>query len=445
MTRCKPALAAILLGAAVLLAACSASASPAPATNLFGSRLVPPYNPAASVEGLPGRRTAPPTAEPLAVATAVPPASVAPERLNIVLLGADERETWSEGPPRTDAIMVVSADRGTKSVQVVSIPRDLWVGIPGFGQERINVAYRVAELYEPGSGPDTAGETVSAFLGIPVAKYVVVNFRAVREIVDALGGLEVNIPYEIWDFQYPTEDNQFMTVHFSPGLQILNGEQVLQYIRTRHGSSDFDRMRRQQQVIEAVRARVTRADFIPKAPGFLLLARDCVRTNLSVSEMVSLWSSFRDIGGNDVTLSVIDETYTYPWITGAGAEVLLPNDAAIQGLVHDLGLAQVGPSTPLARGLQIRLYAAGAQDPNFAAATQALAAADITVWEGGVAENPCGHTVILDYGDGQAGLQVAEVLGLDSISVLRLPRPPAVPREIEVDVMLWTSGSGNQS
>ncbi len=274
------ALSVLVLG----LAACSPSAHPTPAPAGLSGRLLPPYNQAALGDAaLPSRRAAAPVATLLPVATPVPARATASERVNVLLLGVDERETWSEGPPRTDALMLVSADPKAKAVSVLSMPRDLWVNIPGFGPERINVAYRVAEMTAPGTGPDTAAKTVSEFLGVPVDRYVVVNFRAVREIVDSLGGLQVDVPYEIWAYQYPTESNGYMTVHVPAGPQLLNGAQVLQYVRTRHGSSDFERMRRQQQIIEALQARVTRADFIPKAPGFLLVARDCVQTNLSVT------------------------------------------------------------------------------------------------------------------------------------------------------------------
>jgi len=432
------ALALLTLG----LAACSPSARPTPAPIGLSGRLLPPYNEGALADAArPSQRVAAP------VATAAPKVVVEPtavpkqDRVNVLLLGVDERETWSEGPPRTDALMLASADPATGQVSVLSLPRDLWVSIPGFGPERINVAYRVAEMTAPGTGPDTAAATVSEFLGVPVDRYVVVNFRAVREIVDSLGGLEVDVPYEIWDHQYPTESNGYMTVHFPAGPQKLSGEQVLQYVRTRHGSSDFERMRRQQQIIAALQARVTRADFIPKAPGFLLVARDCVQTNLSVNEMIGLWSDFHDISRDAVRLTVIDETYSYPWITSAGADVLLPNEAAIQQLVADLGLGDREGDAALAQGLQVRLFSNNSEDVNYASAAHALSQAGYTISQGGVATNTSGHTLVLDYGDGSVGANLAEALGLESVQVLRQPKAPGLPEELAADVLLWSSGT----
>ncbi|NPV06621.1 MAG: LCP family protein [Anaerolineae bacterium] len=440
MTRRRSRLVLLLvLLFSLLLGDCSPSVDPPPAARTSG-RLLPPHSAAVPADSLGlSPRLAAPTAAPRPLPTPLPAPPTRERRTNILLLGVDERETWSEGPPRTDAIMLVSANRADGTVTVLSIPRDLWVYIPGFGPERINVAYRVAEMSRPGSGPETAAATVAQFLGVSLDRYVVVNFRAVRQIVDVLGGLEVDVPYEIWDPLYPTENNGYMTVHFPAGPQVLDGERVLQYVRTRHGSSDFDRMRRQQQVIESLQARVTRPDFIPKAPGFLLLARDCVHTNLSVSDMLSLWSAFHHIDREAVRLAVLDENYTYPWITTAGADVLLPNDPAIERLVSHLGLSDEADGQGLAQGLQIRLFSNSSQDANFASAAEALTQSGFSIWQGGVAENATGHTVVIDYGDGSAGVALARALGLDDLHVLTQPKPPGLPEGLVADVLLWAS------
>lgn len=406
---------------------------------------IPAYNESARTNPyFPSPRMVPPTPTPQPDAqepAAVP--AVRPGYLNILLMGVDERETWSEGPPRTDAIMLLSVNTRNHSATVLSIPRDLWVNIPGFGQERINIAYRVAELAEPGSGPQTACDTVAEFLQVPVTRYAIVNFRAVREITDALGGLEIEIPREIWDYQYPTDDNGYTTIHFSPGKQVLNGEQVLQYVRTRHDSSDFERMRRQQQVLEAAKARALQPDFVVKLPGLLLLAKDCIRTNLSVSEVIALWSAFRNSQQTPVKLAVIDETHTYSWVTAAGAWVLLPNQQSIGELISSLGLRDGDGAMQLAQGLQVRLFAGSGNDPSFAAATQVLTDAGFVVWQGGVQENPSGHTLILDYTNGVQGIVLARALGLETIQVLNLPKPANLPANLAADIMLWSAQTVN--
>jgi hypothetical protein len=263
----------------------------------------------------------------------------------------------------------------------------------------------------------------------------------VRKIVDQLGGLNIDVPYEIWDTQFPTEDNRYMTVHFPAGPQLMNGEQVLQYVRTRHGSSDFDRMARQQQVIEATRQRITTVDFLPKVPGFLLTARDCVHTDLTVSEMIGLWTDFGGISRENIHLSVIDSTLAYPWTTSAGAAVLLPDQPAIRQLVRDMGMADDGPRQELARGLQVRLFSNSGEDGQFATAANALAGAGYTIYQGGVRDNPSGHTVVLDYSEGGEGMQLAEALGLTAQQVLRQPKPTGLPEMLVADIMLWAARS----
>jgi len=389
---------------------------------------------------IPGQREAPPTYSPAVRPKDTPVTHAALKgTLNILLAGVDERESWSEGPPRTDAMMLASLDLDRRTAAVLSIPRDLWVAIPEFGQERINVAYRLGELERRGSGPLLACETVGKLLQVQVDKYVIVNFRAVRQIIDAMGGLEIDVPHDIWDYQYPTEDKGYTTIHFAAGKQVLNGERVLQYVRTRHGASDFERIRRQQQVLKALRARVTRPDFLPRIPGLLMLASDCISTNLSLSEIYSLYTTFKDAPDDSLTFAAIDEASSYPWTTTIGAEVLLPNQQAIEELVRDLGIRQQAPAYHVAQGLQIRIYASRSQDPGFAAATQLLLESGFDVWEGGVRENPCGHTVILDYSNGEYGTDIAGTIGLSDINVLNVPRTPDVPPQVVADILLWSS------
>jgi polyisoprenyl-teichoic acid--peptidoglycan teichoic acid transferase len=433
------------------LAALAACASPIgggatlPGQTLSSGTVVAPYQAEATRSPYyPESRPAPPV-----IPTATPEMEETPQpnelqgRVNILLMGVDERATWSEGPPRTDGLMLISLDATNHTAAVLSIPRDLWVSIPGFGEERVNVAYRVAELDEPGTGPAKACETVSELLGIDVDKYAVVNFRAVVQIIDALGGVDVDVPGEIWDYQYPTEDNQYMTVHFAAGRQTLDGEETLQYIRTRHGSTDFERIRRQQQVIDALRGKALSAGFVTRIPGLLKLARDCINTNVSVSEMMALWQVFGSANRAPVQYAAIDETLSYPWITTAGADVLLPNSGGITQLVADLGLTDGGQAAALAQGLQIRLYADSESDPGFAAAAEALTDAGYVVVQGGVTKNDTGHTVVMDYSGGEQGAKLAKVLGLESAQVLNVPRPANAPAMLAADILLGATTASN--
>ncbi len=121
------------------------------------------------------------------------------DRVNVLLMGLDYRD-WSEGdgPSRTDSMMLVTIDPITKAAGMLSIPRDLWVEIPGFEHNRINTAYFLGETYQlPGGGPAMAGKTVENLLGVPVTYYAVIDFRAFERMVDEIGGIDMLVKEEI--------------------------------------------------------------------------------------------------------------------------------------------------------------------------------------------------------------------------------------------------------
>ncbi len=430
-----PALAALFFLA--LLAACSRQRQPKTLAFSPFPMVLPPLQPGeADLRLVPAQR--PELAVPTAPADDASPADPREEvyPLNVLVLGLDERENSHEGPGRTDAIMFVSVDMNPSRVTVLSVPRDLWVEIPGYGQERVNAAYRLGELARPGSGPAVACETISNLLGVRVDRYVILNFQAAKQGIDALGGIEIDVPAEIWDFAYPTDDNGVMTVHFAAGKQHLDGERALQYMRIRHGSSDFDRIRRQQQVAEAVRRRLLQPSMLARIPGLVSLLERSVVTNVDLTAAAELGLKLRSLSSSGIVFAAIDEGYVYPWVTAAGAEVLLPNKPAIEGLVAELGLAQEARQAELARGLQVKIYAEQEESTNYASALELLRAAGFTVAPGGVRPNACGHTVVLDYSGTGAGYRVAQVLGLESWQVLELPRPGGVPATLAAEVLL---------
>ncbi len=125
------------------------------------------------------------------------------ERVNILVLGVDQRPGES-GPWRTDTMMVLSVDPESKSAGILSIPRDLWVEIPGYGSDRINTAYVYGDLNKvPGGGPALAKKTVQYNLGEPIHYYLRVNFAAFQQVIDLIGGVDIYVEHEIDDPLYP--------------------------------------------------------------------------------------------------------------------------------------------------------------------------------------------------------------------------------------------------
>jgi LCP family protein required for cell wall assembly len=261
---------------------------------------------------------------------------VSTERVNILLLGTDKR-AGEVGPSRTDTMILATIDPQTKTAAMLSIPRDLWVAIPGYSENRINVAHFLGERDNyPGGGPALAKKTVQYTLGVPVHYYVRINFEGFERIIDAIGGITIDVKEAIHDTKYPDNNYGYMTVDIPAGVQHMDGKTALQYARARHGSSDFDRARRQQEVLKAIRDKVLSLNIpLTRIPEILKLVGDSVQTDLSLNEMYALAKVGRELTG-DIQSAVIDENMTTPQTTPDGASVLIPNRTKIRDLVNTL-------------------------------------------------------------------------------------------------------------
>jgi len=258
------------------------------------------------------------------------------ERLNLLLMGLDQRP-GSASPARADVIMIARVDPTQRKVRVLSIPRDLWVEIPGHGENRINSAYFYGEFDgEPGGGPGLMTATVEHNFGLTIDYYGTLNFECFERIVDILGGITVDVPEEVRDSQYPDDSYGYMDIYIPAGTQQMDGETALQYVRARHESSDFSRMRRQQQVILALREKALRLDAVFALPELIPLLGEAFSTDLSVDSLLGLANLAAQIQAEDVELRVIDESLTIPYVAPDGAQVLLPRLEQIRALVSEL-------------------------------------------------------------------------------------------------------------
>lgn len=277
------------------------------------------------------------------------------ERVSILLLGIDQRcdET---GPNHTDTMMVVTIDPLSLSAGVLSLPRDLWVEIPGFGTDRVNQANYYGEAFEyPGGGPALAVETVEALLGVPIDYYVTVNFDAFVEVVDLIGGIDIQAPEAIDDLSYPDRCYGYDPFHITAGNHHLNGQQALKYARTRATfGGDVDRAGRQQAVILAVRDRAVQLDNLPQliaqAPLLWQTFQKNVRTNLSLEEALQLGRLAQNIPKGSIYTAVIDYNYVYNEVTPDGRAVLVPVRDNIRLLRDQLFTPPVIP-TPMIENL----------------------------------------------------------------------------------------------
>lgn len=298
-------------------------AEPLPESEVFDSSEFPPQEePAGQVWGPLG------DTEPL-------PRWESNDRINVLILGLDKRQC--ESPPwRSDTMIVATLDPQTKTAGLLSIPRDLWVDIPGFKPNRINTAHFAGDAYKyPGGGPALAKKTVERNLGIPIHYYVRIDFQGARKIIDTLGGVTIDVEKPIMDDRYPDDTCGTISINIPTGVQHMDGERALQYARSRHGSSDFSRARRQQKLLFAMRDKALSLNLLPKLPQLLITMGDTVDTDLSPREILALAPIAAQIRQEDIRSAVIDESMTVRWVTPGGADVLIPKREEIAKLLDD--------------------------------------------------------------------------------------------------------------
>ncbi|MCL4264117.1 MAG: LCP family protein [Anaerolineae bacterium] len=287
------------------------------------------------------------------------------ERISILLLGIDQRcdET---GPTHTDSIMIVTIDPLGLSAGVLSLPRDMWVEIPGFGADRINQAHYLGEAFEyPGGGPALAVETVEGLLGVPIQYYLTVNFDAFVEMVDLIGGIEIEVPEAIDDPTYPDRCYGYDPFSIAAGTHQLDGQQALKYARTRATfGGDVDRAGRQQAVVLAVRDKVLQLENLPgllaQAPLLWQTFQNNVRTNMTVDEALQLALLVKEIPAGSIHTAVINYNYVYNEVTPDGRAVLVPIRENIRQLRDQLFTPPIIP-TPVIENLPALMAAENAR------------------------------------------------------------------------------------
>ena len=256
-------------------------------------------------------------------------------RITVLFLGLDYRD-WEAGEiPRSDTMMLITLDPLAQTVGFLSIPRDMWVEIPGFGHNKINTAYFLGEANKlPGGGPGLAMETVEHFLGVPVDYYALVDFMTFVDLIDELGGLDLNVRQEVTISRIGETDSQEV---LREGVQWLDGMQVLGYARSRYTEGgDFDRAKRQQEVIMAIRDQVVTWNMLPeliaKAPALYREVNEGISTNLNLEDMLRLANLGIQIPEANFTQRVIGPDMVYNAKSPDGLSIMIPIPDDIRGL-----------------------------------------------------------------------------------------------------------------
>jgi LCP family protein required for cell wall assembly len=258
----------------------------------------------------------------------IPPGSPLPDGIvNIMVLGSDAR---AGGGFRTDVMMLVSINRNNGSVSVMSFPRDLYVDIPGWQTNRLNTAMQVG-------GFATLAQTFNANFGVRPSYYVLTNFSGFKGIIDSMGGIDVKVEKSLKDHcDLPWANGGGLCEIDAPATVPMNGDDALWYVRSRHSTSDFDRLRRAQEVLRAIFVRLMSLDAIGRAPEIYDIYRKNVETNLGLDQILPLLPVAQDLfhDPNQVKRYALTPSEAIPYVTPEGAMVLWPNLPAIRAIVR---------------------------------------------------------------------------------------------------------------
>ena len=283
----------------------------------------------------------------------LPPPWDGASRVTILVIGLDYRD-WEagQGAPRSDTMMLLTIDPVAKTAGMLSVPRDMWVNIPGFGYSKINNAYSFGEQYHlPGGGPGLAIKTVENFLGINIQYFTQVDFTTFEKMIDTIRGVCLTVPEEMTVGR--TFEHQ---VVLEPGYQCLDGKSTLGYARDRYTEGgDVDRAARQQQVILAIRDKVINpASFltlISQVPTLYKELSAGINTNLGPNDVMRLALLAKDIPLSSIQQGVINYTMMQDGFTtldGQQAAILRPYPDKIRELVDKIFGS--GTMEPMASG-----------------------------------------------------------------------------------------------
>ena len=233
------------------------------------------------------------------------------DQVNILLLGSDQRpDDWGF---RTDTIQLLTINPHESTVKLTSFPRDLYVYIPGYTVQRINTAFGWG-------GFEALATTMEYNFGVKPDYYVLTNFWSFVDVIDSLGGVTVQIERNLCDHRDGMGE---YCVYAGPTW--MDGETALWYVRSRYSTSDIDRGRRQQEVLEALFDKLISLDGLQRASDLYNIYKQNVTTNLSLNVLLRfLPIASRVAGGNEIARQSIGEDQAYDWITSSGAMVLVP-------------------------------------------------------------------------------------------------------------------------
>jgi LCP family protein required for cell wall assembly len=259
------------------------------------------------------------------------------KHINVLVLGVDTRD--ADGDQNADVIMIARVDFIANEVRLVSIPRDLEVTVPGFGLHKINGAYNIGVQEDPVSriaGVLMMRDTIEYNFGVPIDEFVLVDFDGFEEVIDAVGGITINVPERIEDEAYPTEDFGTTTLIIEEGMQHMDGDTALAYARTRHQDSDDQRRDRQMLVLRALLDKgqslgsVTRITQVVRATG------GAVITSIGWDKQLALVGVGLKLDQRDIVMENIMEPLVTPGTSEIGQWIYVGDPVEIGQFIEQV-------------------------------------------------------------------------------------------------------------
>ena len=233
-------------------------------------------------------------------------------RVNFILLGAPGGSEDVDGPDLTDTIMVASLSTEDNRGLLFSLPRDLYVRIPGYGNSKLNAVYKIGNSQE-NAGGETISQVVGEVLGLDIPYYLKVDFNGFEQLIDELGGVTIEVEKDLYDDRYPTSNKGYEVLDIKAGTYTMDGSMALKYARSRQSTSDFDRAYRQQKLILAVREKALSQNLLSqpsKALSIIDVLNDSFKTNLSLIELKRLFDLVKDFDSTKLETKVFDDSPT---------------------------------------------------------------------------------------------------------------------------------------
>jgi LCP family protein required for cell wall assembly len=443
LSACAPVPAAQVGAAPLVMVTANPNATPT-ATPFQPAFLISPVPEATQQAG--GPTPSLPTADPALLTPTIPPTlppelnpPVTPtpiavqddrELVSFLLLGSDTRGGTAF---RTDTMVVVMVRPKTGEVSLLSLPRDLWVFIPGNDYDRLNTAYLKGQMEGwAGGGPGLLKDTIAYNFGIPIDYTAMVDFNGFRSIVDTLGGVDVPVAcaYTDWRLIDPTYDpeneNNWYLYTAGPGMLHMDGDLALWYARSRKRSSDFDRGRRQQEVLRAIYQKGLQSDILKEVPQLYNDFSSTVTSDISLTDLLKLAPLALHLTNADIRSYYIngENGAVTSWVTPGGAQVLLPNATVIQGIVQEAMTSHPKPPPEKVISIEVRNGSPNDGWDQLAAQRLNYAGYDTTIKPAD--DRNQANTYLYDLTAGQdrsVTSSILAVLGLPQSALISAPQP----------------------